>query len=165
MDEPMGIPIRLPARQVSVLFDPLDGSSNIDVNVSIGTFFRCLRSRPAKKTPAKLLSCSKARARCAPATRSTDRDATGPVGGHGVQVFTIDRDTGSFLLTQPNVTDSSRQREFAVNCPTQALGLHPSARYVDDLLAGSTGPRGVAFNMAGLLNVADVHRIMTRVAF
>jgi hypothetical protein len=83
--------------------------------------------------------------------------------GFGVQVFTLDRDTGSFLLTQENVRIPSETKEFAINMSNMRHWEPPVKRYVHELLAGSTGPRGKDFNMRWVASmVADVHRIMSR---
>ena len=83
--------------------------------------------------------------------------------GHGVQVFTLDRDTGSFLLTQSNVQIPTDTREFAINMSNVRHWEAPVKRYVEELLAGKTGPRGTDFNMRWVASmVADVHRIMSR---
>ena len=79
------------------------------------------------------------------------------------QVFTLDRDTGSFLLTQSNVQIPTDTREFAINMSNVRHWEAPVKRYVEELLAGKTGPRGTDFNMRWVASmVADVHRIMSR---
>ena len=79
------------------------------------------------------------------------------------QVFTLDRDTGSFLLTQSNVQIPTDTREFAINMSNVRHWEAPVKRYVEELLAGKTGPRSTDFNMRWVASmVADVHRIMSR---
>jgi fructose-1,6-bisphosphatase I len=83
--------------------------------------------------------------------------------GHGVQVFTLARDTGSFLLTQEDVRIPEDTKEFAINMSNTRHWDAPVKRYVDELLAGRTGPRGKDYNMRWVASmVADVHRIMSR---
>ena len=83
--------------------------------------------------------------------------------GHGVVGFTLDRDTGSFLLTHEDVTIPPDTGEFAINASNARHWEPPVRRYIDELLAGKTGPRGRDFNMRWVASmVADVHRIMSR---
>jgi fructose-1,6-bisphosphatase I len=83
--------------------------------------------------------------------------------GHGVQVFTLNRDTGDFLLTTENVAIPADTAEFAINMSNRRHWAPPISRYVDELLAGTEGPRGKNFNMRWVGSmVADVHRIMQR---
>jgi fructose-1,6-bisphosphatase I len=164
MEGPLGIPVAYPRGKYLLLFDPLDGSSNVDVNVSIGTIF-------------SVLPCPNVNGDCdeqaflQPGTRQVCAGYTvyGPQTllvlsvGYGVQVFTLDRDTGSFLLTQENVRIPSETKEFAINMSNMRHWEPPVKRYVHELLAGSTGPRGKDFNMRWVASmVADVHRIMSR---
>jgi fructose-1,6-bisphosphatase I len=164
MDGPMGIPLAYPRGKYLLLFDPLDGSSNIDVNVSIGTIFSVLPSPSTSEDAGEAAFLQ-------PGTRQVcaGYSVYGPqtllvlTVGHGVQVFTLDRDTGSFLLTQSNVQIPADTREFAINMSNVRHWEPPVKRYVDELLAGKTGPRGADFNMRWVASmVADVHRIMSR---
>jgi len=164
MEGPLGIPVAYPRGKYLLLFDPLDGSSNIDVNVSIGTIFSVL------PCPHGSGDCDE-HAFLQPGTRQVCAGYTvyGPQTllvlsvGHGVQVFTLDRDTGSFLLTQENVRIPPETKEFAINMSNMRHWEPPVKRYIDELLQGSVGPRGKDFNMRWVASmVADVHRIMTR---
>jgi fructose-1,6-bisphosphatase I len=164
MEGPLGIPVAYPRGKYLLLFDPLDGSSNIDVNVSIGTIFSVL------PCPHGNGDCDE-RAFLQPGTRQVCAGYTvyGPQTllvlsvGHGVQVFTLDRDTGSFLLTQENVRIPPETKEFAINMSNMRHWEPPVKRYIDELLQGSAGQRGKDFNMRWVASmVADVHRIMTR---
>jgi len=164
MDNPLGIPVAYPRGKYLLLFDPLDGSSNIDVNVSIGTIFSVLR------VPARVTEPDES-AFLQPGTRQVCAGYAvyGPQTqlvlsvGHGVQVFTLARDTGSFLLTQQNVRIPEDTKEFAINMSNMRHWEAPVKRYVDELLAGTTGPRGKDFNMRWIASmVADVHRLMSR---
>ncbi|HYM46936.1 MAG TPA: class 1 fructose-bisphosphatase [Burkholderiaceae bacterium] len=164
MDAPMGIPVAYPRGKYLLLFDPLDGSSNIDVNVSIGTIFSVLPSPSISEDAGEAAFLQRG-------TRQVGAGYTvyGPQTllvlsvGHGVQVFTLDRDTGSFLLTQSNVQIPADTREFAINMSNARHWEAPVKRYIDELLAGKTGPRSADFNMRWVASmVADVHRIMSR---
>jgi len=164
MDGPMGIPLAYPRGKYLLLFDPLDGSSNIDVNVSIGTIFSVLRSPSSDEDAGETAFMQQGtRQMCAGYTVYGPQTLLVLSVGHGVQVFTLDRDTGSFLMTQSNVRIPADTREFAINMSNVRHWDAPVRRYVDELLAGRTGPRGVDFNMRWVASmVADVHRIMTR---
>ncbi len=164
MEAPLGIPVAFPRGKYLLLFDPLDGSSNIDVNVSIGTIFSVLPC-PATATEAgeaEFLQPGRQQL-CAGYTVYGPQTLLVLSVGHGVQVFTLDRDTGSFLLTQENVQIPADTREFAINMSNARHWEAPVKRYIDELLAGKTGSRGNDFNMRWVASmVADVHRIMSR---
>jgi fructose-1,6-bisphosphatase I len=164
MDNPLGIPVAYPRGKYLLLFDPLDGSSNIDVNVSIGTIFSVLRAPQGVAEPdeSAFLQLG-ARQVCAGYAVYGPQTQLVLSVGHGVQVFTLARDTGSFLLTQENVRIPEDTREFAINMSNMRHWEPPVKRYVDELLAGRTGARGKDFNMRWVASmVADVHRIMSR---
>ncbi len=164
MDAPMGIPVAYPRGRYLLLFDPLDGSSNIDVNVSIGTIFSVLPSPSSQEDAGEAAFLQRGtRQVCAGYTVYGPQTLLVLSVGHGVQVFTLDRDTGSFLLTQSNVRIPADTREFAINMSNARHWEAPVKRYIDELLAGKTGPRGADFNMRWVASmVADVHRIMSR---
>lgn len=168
MDAPMGIPLAYPRGKYLLLFDPLDGSSNIDVNVSIGTIFSVLPSPSGSDGTSEDAGEAAflqpgSRQVCAGYTVYGPQTLLVLTVGHGVQVFTLDRDTGSFLLTQSNLQVPRETREFAINMSNMRHWDAPVKRYVDELLAGKTGPRGFDFNMRWVASmVADVHRIMSR---
>ena len=125
MDGPMGIPVAYPRGKYLLLFDPLDGSSNIDVNVSIGTIFSVLPSPSSHEDAgeAAFMQCG-ARQVCAGYTVYGPQTLLVLTVGHGVQVFTLDRDTGSFLMTQANVRIPSSTRSSRSTCRTRAIGKH-----------------------------------------
>ena len=164
MDAPMGIPLSYPRGKYLLLFDPLDGSSNIDVNVSIGTIFSVLPGPSNTETVGEAAFLQPgSRQVCAGYSVYGPQTLLVLTVGYGVQVFTLDRDTGSFLLTQANVHVPTETREFAINMSNVRHWDAPVKRYVDELLAGKTGPRGNDFNMRWVASmVADVHRIMSR---
>ncbi|MBK8919145.1 MAG: class 1 fructose-bisphosphatase [Betaproteobacteria bacterium] len=168
MDLPHTIPHRYPQGEYLLLFDPLDGSSNIDVNVSVGTIFSVLKCPEGAD-----LSTPEAaeRAFLQPGTAQVAAGYTvyGPTTllvltvGDGVVVFTLDREVGAFVLTQDKVRIPEDTKEFAINMSNMRHWEAPVQRYVSELLAGRTGPRDKDFNMRWVASmVADVHRIMTR---
>jgi fructose-1,6-bisphosphatase I len=164
MDNPLGIPVAYPRGKYLLLFDPLDGSSNIDVNVSIGTIFSVLRAPASASEPDEQAFLQPgSRQVCAGYTVYGPQTQLVLSVGHGVQIFTLARDTGSFLLTQQNVRIPEDTKEFAINMSNMRHWEPPVRRYVDEMLAGKTGPRSKDFNMRWVASmVADVHRIMSR---
>jgi fructose-1,6-bisphosphatase I len=163
MDHPRGIPVAYPRGNYLLLFDPLDGSSNIDVNVSIGTIFSVLPApRGREPTEADFLQPGINQV-CAGYAVYGPQTLLVLSVGFGVVVFTLDRDTGSFLLTQDGVRIPADTKEFAINMSNMRHWAPPVRRYIEECLAGVTGPRGKDFNMRWVASmVADVHRIMSR---
>jgi len=162
MDAPVGIPVAYPRGNYLLLFDPLDGSSNIDVNVSIGTIFSVLPAAGARAEEQVFLQ---------PGTRQVCAGYAiyGPQTqfvitiGHGVHEFTLDRDTGSFLLTRENLRIAAQTAEFSINMSNMRHWQAPVQRYIQECLAGRDGPRGKDYNMRWVASmVSDVHRIMQR---
>jgi fructose-1,6-bisphosphatase I len=163
-DDIYPIPDRYPKGKYLLLFDPLDGSSNIDVNISVGTIFSILRcpegvSEPTKEDflqPGTEQVCA-GYALYGPSTMLV------LTTGNGVNGFTLDRDIGEFILTHPNMSIPADTREFAINASNQRFWEAPVQQYVEECLAGKEGPRGENFNMRWVASmVAEVHRILTR---
>ena len=164
MEAPYPIPHRYPKGEFLLLFDPLDGSSNIDVNVSIGTIFSVLRMPEGEVDPAEPNFLQPGRQQVA-AGYAVYGPSTMLVltVGDGVVGFTLDRELGSWVLTQPQMQVPAATKEFAINASNARHWHPPVRRYVDELLAGRTGPLGKDYNMRWVASmVADVHRIMTR---
>jgi fructose-1,6-bisphosphatase I len=164
MDEIYEIPSQYPRGKYLLTFDPLDGSSNTDVNVSVGTIFsilRCPGERVCPNTEAFLQSgTQQVAAGYALYGPSTMMVLT---TGNGVNGFTLDQDIGEFILTHPDMTIPAKTREFAINTSNMRFWEAPVKRYVDECLAGADGPRGEDFNMRWIASmVAEVHRILTR---
>ena len=164
MDSIYVVPNRYPQGEYLLLFDPLDGSSNIDVNVSIGTIFSVL-----KKPEGNLAVCEADFLQKGHAQVAAGYCVYGPqttlvlTVGDGVAMFTLDREQGSFVLTQEHVQIPADTKEFAINMSNMRHWDDPVKRYIDECLAGQTGPRGKDFNMRWVASmVADVHRILTR---
>ncbi|MFJ7567967.1 class 1 fructose-bisphosphatase [Herminiimonas sp. NPDC097707] len=158
------IPNRYPMGEYLLLFDPLDGSSNIDVNVSIGTIFSVLKAADGMHT-AKEADFLQAGSKQVVAGYAVYGPQTVLVltTGNGVQCFTLDREMGSWVMTQKNMQIPADTKEFAINASNARHWHAPVKRYVDEMLAGTTGPRGKDFNMRWIASmVADVHRILNR---
>ncbi|MHC3969713.1 class 1 fructose-bisphosphatase, partial [Pseudomonas aeruginosa] len=168
MDHPYQIPGRYPKGAYLLVFDPLDGSSNIDVNVSVGTIFSVLRC------PSEYLNQNDTLREEAFLQPGTTQVAAGYAIygpqtmlmltlGNGVKGFTLDRELGSFVLTHDNISVPESTAEFAINMSNQRHWEAPVKRYVEELLAGKEGPLGKNYNMRWIASmVADVHRILTR---
>ncbi|TAG74306.1 MAG: class 1 fructose-bisphosphatase, partial [Burkholderiales bacterium] len=158
------IPNRYPKGEYLLLFDPLDGSSNIDVNVSIGTIFSVLKTNDelgkVNEDSFLLPGTSQVAAGYAVYGPTTLFVLT---VGTGVHCFTLDREMGSWVLTQSNMMIPEETKEFAINMSNMRHWEPPVRRYIDELLQGKEGPRGKDFNMRWVASmVADVHRILTR---
>ena len=164
MDSIYVVPNRYPQGEYLLLFDPLDGSSNIDVNVSIGTIFSVLKKPESSDsvTEADFLQPGHAQVAAGYCVYGPQTTLVLTVGD-GVAMFTLDREQGSFVLTQENVRIPEDTREFAINMSNMRHWDTPVSDYIAECLAGSTGPRGKDFNMRWVASmVADVHRILTR---
>lgn len=158
------VPNRYPRGEYLLLFDPLDGSSNIDVNVSIGTIFSVLRMPEDDRgvDEADFLQCGHKQVAAGYCIYGPQTTLVLTVGD-GVAMFTLDREQGSFVLTEENVQIPADTREFAINMSNMRHWDAPVRRYIDECLAGKEGPRGKDFNMRWVASmVADVHRILTR---
>ena len=164
MDEIYEIPGQYPRGKYLLTFDPLDGSSNTDVNVSVGTIFSILRC-PGERV------CPNRDAFLQPGVQQVAAGYAlyGPstmmvlTTGNGVNGFTLDQDIGEFILTHPDMKIPERTREFAINTSNMRFWEPPVRRYVEECLAGTEGARGEDFNMRWIASmVAEVHRILTR---
>ncbi|HUW27196.1 MAG TPA: class 1 fructose-bisphosphatase [Sulfuriferula sp.] len=164
MDDVYQIPGQYPRGKYLLVFDPLDGSSNVDVNISVGTIFSILRCPGEGDAPT-------AQAFLQPGTKQVAAgyalygSSTMLVltTGQGVNGFTLDRDVGEFILTHPNMTIPADTKEFAINASNQRFWEAPVKRYVQECLEGKTGPRARDFNMRWVASmVAEVHRILIR---
>ncbi|MET3667508.1 class 1 fructose-bisphosphatase [Caulobacter sp. 1776] len=145
-----------------VTFDPLDGSSNIDVNVSVGTIFSVLPA-PAGHAPTEgdFLQPGRNQVAAGYAVYGPQTMLVLTLSS-GVNAFTLDAD-GRWLLTHPALAVKADTAEFAINMSNQRHWAQPVRRYIDGCLQGKDGPRGKNFNMRWIASmVADVHRIMMR---
>ncbi|MCZ8251150.1 MAG: class 1 fructose-bisphosphatase [Hylemonella sp.] len=168
MDGIYVVPNRYPQGEYLLLFDPLDGSSNIDVNVSIGTIFSVLKKHnddPKTVEPVSeqdFLQPGRQQVAAGYCIYGPQTTLVLTVGD-GVVMFTLDREQGSFVLTQENVRIPEDTKEFAINMSNMRHWDEPVKRYIDECLQGKEGPRGKDFNMRWIASmVADVHRILTR---
>jgi fructose-1,6-bisphosphatase I len=158
------VPNRFPQGEYLLLFDPLDGSSNIDVNVSIGTIFSVLKKPEdhAGVSEQDFLQPGSKQAAAGYCIYGPQTTLVLTVGD-GVAMFTLDREQGSWVLTQDGVSIPADTKEFAINMSNMRHWAPPVKRYIDECLAGKDGPRGKDFNMRWIASmVADVHRILTR---
>ena len=163
-DEPYAIPQAYPRGRYLLLFDPLDGSSNIDVNVCVGSIFSVLKCPEGVSNPGETDFLQPGSAQvCAgyaiygPATMLVLST------GRGVNGFTLDREIGEFMLTHPNLRVPETTAEFAINASNSRHWEPAVRRYVNECLAGQSGPRGTDFNMRWIASlVAETHRILMR---
>jgi fructose-1,6-bisphosphatase I/sedoheptulose-1,7-bisphosphatase/fructose-1,6-bisphosphatase I len=166
LDQPLRLPGPRRGRYL-LAFDPLDGSSNLDVNITVGTIFSILR-RPAGREVADEVPTA-----CflQPGTRQVCAGYAlyGPstmlvlTTGRGVHAFTLDAAIGEFVLTHADIRIPEETREFAINASNERFWEAPVRRYVEECLAGRTGPRQADFNMRWVASmVADVHRLLLR---
>ena len=164
MDSIYVVPNRYPQGEYLLLFDPLDGSSNIDVNVSIGTIFSVLKKPEGSHGVEESDYLQPGNQQVAAGYCVYGPQTTLALTvGDGVAMFTLDREQGSFVLTQENVTIPADTQEFAINMSNMRHWNEPVKRYIDECLEGRDGPRGKNFNMRWIASmVADVHRILTR---
>ncbi len=164
MDTISVVPDRYPQGEYLLLFDPLDGSSNIDVNVSIGTIFSVLRKVTNNRGVSEddFLQPGKQQAAAGYCVYGPQTTLVLTVGD-GVAMFTLDREMGSWILTEDQVQVPADTKEFAINMSNLRHWAPPVRRYIDECLAGKEGERGKDFNMRWVASmVADVHRILTR---
>ena len=143
-----------------VAYDPLDGSSNLDVDLSVGSIFGVARlssDDPADVLPnGRDLLCA-GYAIYGPSTMLV------LTFGDRVDGFTLDTSTDSFVLTHPNMTIPNQACEFAINVSRLRHWDDTIQRYVADCIEGPDGIRGKSFNMRWTASmVADVHRILVR---
>jgi fructose-1,6-bisphosphatase I len=163
METPYVIPAVYPRGDYLLVFDPLDGSSNLDVNVTVGTIFSVLRA-PAGGDPT-------AAAFLQPGSEQLAAGFAlyGPASmivltlGAGVHGFTLDPEIGAYTLTHPDMRIPAETREFAINASNERFWEPPVRHYVDECIQGTGGERGVDFNMRWVASlVAEVHRILVR---
>ncbi len=163
MDDIILIPSQYPKGKYLALFDPLDGSSNIDVNLAVGTIFSILRCREGVDPALEDFLRKGAEQVCAGFVLYGPSTMMVLTTGHGVNGFTLDQDIGEFILTHPNMTIPADTSEFAINMSNQRFWEPPVRRYIDECLLGTEGPRKKDFNMRWIASmVAEVYRILTR---
>jgi fructose-1,6-bisphosphatase len=164
MDAVYHVPAIYPRGRYLMAFAPLDGAANADVNVAMGTIFSVLQCPEGVSEPEPKHFLQ-------PGVRQVAAGYAlyGPAAlmvittGAGVHGFTLDREIGAFILTHPDMTIPPATREFAINISNHSLWEQPVRRYVDECIAGATGPRGAEFNMRWVATMtADIHRLLLR---
>ena len=164
MEDIYEIPKQYPRGKYLITFDPLDGSSNIDVNISVGTIFSILRCPDGVTNPvaADFLQPGTKQV-CAGYALYGPNTMMVITSGHGVNGFTLDRDVGDFFLTHPNMQIPVDTQEFAINMSNRRYWEEPVQRYVEECIKGKDGGREKNFNMRWVASmVAEIHRILTR---
>jgi len=164
MEEPFAIPVEYPRGKYLLLFDPLDGSSNVDVNVAVGSIFSVLRCPEAvsQPTPQDFLQPGSAQV-CAGYAIYGPSTMLVITTGAGVNGFTLDRDIGEFMLTHADLRIPEETSEFAINASNSRHWEPAVKRYINECLAGKNGPRERDFNMRWIASlVAETHRILMR---
>jgi fructose-1,6-bisphosphatase I/sedoheptulose-1,7-bisphosphatase len=168
MEAPKQIPSSYPRGKYLLVFDPLDGSSNIDVNVSVGSIFSILRAPQEvvdsgrDVTEADFLQPGATQVAAGYALYGPTTMLVLTVG-NGVAGFTLNPNLGEFVLTHANIRVPADTHEFAINSSNSRFWEPPVKRYVDECLAGKTGPRGKDFNTRWIASmVAEAHRILMR---
>ena len=158
------IPAQYPRGRYLLAFDPLDGSSNIDINGAVGSIFSVLRCAEGVTEPAvKDFLQPGAEQVCAGYAIYGPTTMLVISLGHGVYGFTLDREIGEFILTHPDLRIPGETSEFAINASNERFWEPPVKRYISECLAGGSGPRAKDFNMRWIASfVAEVHRILMR---
>ncbi|OHX36054.1 fructose-bisphosphatase [Methylomonas sp. LWB] len=163
INDPIQIPKQYPKGKYLVLFDPLDGSSNIDINLTVGTIFSILRCREGVEPEPEDFLRKGSEQVCAGFVLYGPSTMLVLTTGNGVNGFTLDQDVGEFILTHCNMKIPEDASEFAINMSNQRFWEAPIKRYVDECVAGSDGPRERDFNMRWVASlVAEVYRILNR---
>lgn len=162
MPDPVAIPSDAQRGRYLCLFDPLDGSSNIDLNGTVGTIFSILRCPEGVDEPAHEHFLQ-------PGTAQVAAGFTvyGPstvlvlTTGNGVDAFTLDRGSGEYVLTHPGMRIAEDTKDFTVNIANKRYWTAPMQRYIDECIAGEESHRGIHFNMRWVGSmVADVFRLL-----
>ncbi len=164
LEAPHPIPERYPRGKYLLAFDPLDGSSNIDVNVAVGSIFSILRApNPGANAAVEDFLRPGSEQVCAGYAIYGPSTMIVLTVGTGVHGFTLEPQLGDFVLTHPAIQIPAAANEFAINASNSRFWEPAVTRYVDECLAGSAGPRGKDFNMRWVASlVAETHRILTR---
>ncbi len=164
LDEVYRLPTQYPRGKYLLAFDPLDGSSNIDVNVSVGSIFSVHRATTPGSDPAPEDFLKRGSEQvCAGYAIYGPSTMLVLTLGAGTHAFTLDPQLGEWVLSHPHLKIPERTREFAINASNSRFWEPAVKRYVEECLAGKTGPRGADFNMRWIASlVAETHRILMR---
>ena len=162
-DDPITIPSQYPRGKYLILFDPLDGSSNIDVNLTVGTIFSILLCDEGKNPTLEDFLQKGSQQVCAGFVLYGPATMLVLTTGQGVNAFTLDQEIGEFYLTHPKMTIPDETQEFAINMSNQRFWEPPIQKYISECIQGTEGPREKDFNMRWIASlVAEVYRILTR---
>ncbi len=162
-DEPIKIPDQYPRGKYLALFDPLDGSSNIDVNLTVGTIFSILRYDESINPTTEDFLRKGSKQVCAGFVLYGPSTMLILTTGQGVNGFTLDQEIGEFYLTHPQMSIPEDTQEFAINMSNQRFWEAPVQQYISECLQGTEGIRGKDFNMRWIASlVAEVYRVLTR---
>ncbi len=163
VDDIITIPAQYPKGKYLALFDPLDGSSNIDLNLTVGTIFSIIRCREGIDPEIEDFLRKGSEQVCAGFVLYGPSTIMVLTTGHGVNGFTLDQDIGEFILSHPDMRIPEETSEFAINMSNQRFWEPPVQRYIEECLQGTEGPRKKDFNMRWIASlVAEVYRILTR---
>lgn len=163
IDDLISIPEQYTKGQYVALFDPLDGSSNIDINLTVGTIFSILKGQQGIDATLNDFLQKGADQVCAGFVLYGPSTMLILTTGDGVDGFTLDHDIDEFVLTHPHMTIPENTKEFAINMSNQRFWQQPVQRYINECMQGEAGPRDVDFNMRWVASmVAEVYRILTR---
>ena len=147
-----------------VLFDPLDGSSNIDINMAVGTIFSILpyQRQGQISENSDFLQAGNQQLAAGYLLYGTSTVLALTIADH-VVMFSLDPDTNDYVLIQENVQIDIDTSEYAINASNYRYWRAPMQQYIDELIAGETGVRGRDFNTRWVAAmVGDVHRILCR---
>ena len=163
IDEPIGVAtIDKDKGGYLLMFDPLDGSSNVNVNISVGTIFSIIKSTNMNPQLDDFLQSGTNQV-CAGYALYGSSTMLVFTTGNGVNGFTLDSENGEFYLTHSNMQIPIEANEFAVNMSNYRFWQLPIQQYVDECLIGAEGDRKKDFNMRWVASmVAEVHRILVR---
>lgn len=163
VDDFIAIPEQYPKGKYLALFDPLDGSSNIDINQTVGTIFSILKGQDGADATLEDFLQTGAKQVCAGFVLYGPSTMMILTTGQGVNGFTLDQDVGEFVLTHSNMTIPEDTKEFSINMSNHRFWEPPVQRYIDECMQGKAGPRGENYNMRWVASmVAEVYRILTR---
>ncbi|HEX7328303.1 MAG TPA: class 1 fructose-bisphosphatase [Casimicrobiaceae bacterium] len=164
LEDPYPIPRRYPKGRYLLAFDPLDGSSNTDVNVSVGSIFSITRAREPETDAVATDFLQPGREQvCAGYAIYGPSTMLVLTLGHGAHAFTLDPMLGEFILTHPHLRIPAATAEFAINASNSRFWEPAVKRYVDECIAGRTGTRDKDFNMRWIASlIAETHRILMR---
>ena len=164
VDEPILVPA-VERGEYLLMFDPLDGSSNIDVNISVGTIFSVLKAPMGCRADPTLEDFQQNGSQQKAAGFVVYGPATVLVltTGQGVNMFTLDSSIGEFVLTTEGCKIPEETTEYAINMANKRFWEDPMKEYIEDCIQGEKGPLGKRYNMRWVASmVAEVYRILVR---